>query len=245
MRLLPGSEALQSNKQNQNREKLTNIHNNHINITINYMKKLLLTSAATLLTVAAFAQGTVAFSNGAFNRVSTGQSGSAASTWTSLATTANLYNFGLFYGTGATAPATLTFLSSTLGVNSTTSAGVIQNAAGANITALAIPGSTVGQTDMWIEIKGWTASFGTDWATAQGASASGNAYFGATTPINVGPLGPTTGPGIAFWTTASGTNPQLHAGGFAMFTTTTIPEPGTMALAGLGVATLMIFRRRK
>lgn len=209
------------------------------------MKKLLLSTAATLLTVAAFAQGTVAFSNGTFNKISTGEYGSAPSTWVVLPTTAGLFNFGCFYGVGATAPATLTFLSSTIGQNSITSPGVIKSSTDANITGLQIPGTTVGQADVWIQIQGWSSSFGTDWAAAQAASLIGNgAYFGTTgAAINVGPLGPTTGPGIPFWTTAAGTNPALHPGGIALFTT--VPEPTTMTLAGLGIAALMIFRRRK
>lgn len=206
------------------------------------MKKLLVTTAATLFTVAAFAQGTVAFSNGGFNKISTGEEGSAPATWAVMSTTPGLYNFGLFYGFGQST--SLTFLSTTLGMNGTV-AGVIQNAAGASITALAIPGSTVGQADVWVQIAGWSASFGSDWAAAKAAEkTTPGVFFGDTgNPINVGPLGPTTGPGIPFWTTAANTSTSLHPGGIALFTT--VPEPSTMALAGLGVAAMLIFRRRK
>jgi hypothetical protein len=213
------------------------------------MKKLLITTAATLVTVAAFAQGTVFFSNGGFQKISSGAAGSAASTWTAVPATANLLNFGLFYGTGATAPATLTFLGSVSGVNSTVTAGVITGLTGNPVNALPIPGTTPGQANVWVQIAGWSASFGTDWAAAQAAAATtAGDYFGDSKVINVAAgLGPTTGPGAAIWQLASGTDPTKIAGGFAVFTGggAVTPEPSTMALAGLGMAAMLIFRRRK
>ena len=77
------------------------------------MKKLLICTAATLLTVAAFAQGNIVFfSNSGFEKISSGLLGSAPSTWTVVPTTAGLVNYGLFYGVGATQPRSLTFLGS-------------------------------------------------------------------------------------------------------------------------------------
>jgi len=192
------------------------------------MKKLLVTTAATLLAVAAFAQGTVYFSNGAFNKISLNDG-----TTTSLVpTTAGLINYGLFYGTGATKPATLTFLG-IAGVNSTVSAGIIAAADGSVVTALPITGTQPNDANVWVQIAGWSASAGTDWAAAP--------YFGATAVVNAANLGPSTGPGAALWQTASGTDPKKFAGGFVI---SAVPEPTTMALAGLGLAALL-FRRRK
>jgi hypothetical protein len=210
------------------------------------MKKLLITTAATLVTVAVFAQGTVYFSNNAFQKISSGQAGSAASTWTVVPATANLLNFGLFYGTGATAPATLTFLGSVSGVNSATTGGLIVNTSGGSITALQIPGTTPNQANVWVQVAGWTASFGTDWAAAAAAAQTTTGdYFGRSPVVNVVTgLGPSTGPGALIWQTAAGTDPAKIAGGFAVFTTA-VPEPSTMALAGLGMAAMLIFRRRK
>jgi hypothetical protein len=216
------------------------------------MKKLLITTAATLATVAVFAQGTVYFSNNAFERISSGVSGSAASTWTAVPATAGLFNFGLFYGTGAAQPAALTFLGSVSGVNSASSAGIIVNTSGSSITALGIPGTTPGQTTVWVQVAGWSSSFGTDWAAAQAAAATtAGDYFGSSKVLNAaataGGLGPTTGPGAIIWQTASGTDPTRIAGGFALFSFggAVTPEPSTMALAGLGMAAMLIFRRRK
>jgi hypothetical protein len=212
------------------------------------MKKLLVTTAATLMTVAVFAQGTVYFSNGAFNKISSGDQGSASGTWAAMPVTAGLLNFGLFYGTGATQPATLSF-AGVSGYNSTVNAGVIVNAAGGAVTALPIPGTTPGETDVWIQIAGWTATFGTNWAGAKAAAQTIKGdYWGQSAVVNAagaaGGLGPTTGPGAAIWQTATGTDPNKIAGGFAVFTVA-VPEPTTITLAGLGVAAMLIFRRRK
>jgi hypothetical protein len=217
------------------------------------MKKLLITTSATLLTVAVFAQGTVIFSNGALNKISNGVAGSASSTWTVVPATAGLFNFGLFYGTGATQPGSLTFLGSVSGVNSAANAGLIVNTTGSGgINALGIPGTTPGETDVWIQVAGWSHSFGTDWAAAQTAAATtAGDYFGRSTVINVaanaGGLGPNIGPGAIIWQSASGTDPTRITGGFAMFTFggAVTPEPSMMALAGLGMAAMLIFRRRK
>jgi hypothetical protein len=215
------------------------------------MKKLLITTAATLITVAAFAQGTVFFSNSGFEKVSSGVAGSAASTWAFVPATAGLINYGLFYGTGATQPGTLTFLGSVSGVNSTSTAGVIASPLDgvSSISILGIPGTVGNQANVWVQIAGWTASFGTDWAAAKAAAATtAGDYFGQTAVVNALPLGaPVTGPGTPLWQFASGTNPQQFAGGFALFSGggAVTPEPSTMALAGLGMAAMLIFRRRK
>jgi hypothetical protein len=211
------------------------------------MKKLLVTTAATLMTVAVFAQGTVYFSNNAFEKISSGALGSASSTWATMPATAGLLNFGLFYGTGAAQPATLSFLG-VVGQNSATTPGLIVNASGNSITALPIPGTTPGQADVWVQIAGWTATFGTNWAGAKAsAQTTQGDYWGESAVVNAaktaGGLGPTTGPGAIIWQTATGTDPTKIAGGFALFTI--VPEPSTMALAGLGFAAMLIFRRRK
>lgn len=195
------------------------------------MKKLLLTCALVGAVTASFAQGTVQFSNGALSRLSVGDPGSAVQ----IPLTAN-YTFGLFYGIGEST--SLTFLSAQLGANSTASLGVIVNPTDRKspLNTVGIPGTTPGQADVWIQFKGWESSFGTDWARAE----TQGAFFGSSKIVNVAALGPATGPGVAIWQGATGTvTTQIQA-----FSLTSVPEPTTLALAGLGVAAMLIFRRR-
>jgi hypothetical protein len=205
------------------------------------MRKIFVTLLLLGSAVLVFAQGTVYFSNNAFEKISSGAYGSAAV----VPATAGLINFGLFYGTGAQQPATLSFLGVS-GYNSATSAGLIVNASGSSITALPIPGTYPGETDVWIQIAGWSASYGTNWAAAQaGAFTHFGDYFGKSPIINVAPtaggLGPATGPGAIIWQTATGTDPTKITG----FVLSQMPEPSMMTLTGLGLAAVLIFRRRK
>jgi len=196
------------------------------------MKKLLITGALLGAVTAALAQGTVQFSNNALARLSVTSGGTSAQ----IPLTAS-YNFGLFFGIGQST--SLQFLSTQLGVNSSSSLGIIANPADrkSSMTAIQLPGTVAGQTDVWIQIRGWESSYGSDWAAAK---LEGSVY-GESLIRNVGALGPSTGPGLNIWQSAAGTS-QSAINAFAL---TVVPEPTTMALAGLGIASLLIFRRRK
>jgi len=91
-------------------------------------------------------------------------------------------------------------------------------------------------TPVQLEIVAWTGDF----ATFQEASA-GNALLAWTGDSNSG--------GMLGWTqpTGGGTSPgqPLVAGAYNGLVLAPIPEPSTFALAGLGAAALLIFRRRK
>jgi hypothetical protein len=84
-------------------------------------------------------------------------------------------------------------------------------------------------------IRVWNSAAGATWATATnspnltayGTSSIFNAILGGTDIAGDPPGAP----------------PTLN--GFANFTLTAVPEPGTMALAALGGASLLLFRRRK
>jgi hypothetical protein len=206
------------------------------------MKKLLITTAATLFTVAAFAQGSVYFSNTGLEKMSSGASGGP---YTAVSAVSATVDYGLFYGIGEST--SLTFLSTQIGVNSTSTAGVIANPTDSKsaLTSVDIPGTSPGETDVYVQMAGWSASFGS--AGYQAASTTPNAYFGASTIINVAPtsggLGPTTGPGAIIWQLSSGTA-TTEMRPFELMLVPSVPEPTSMALAGLGLATLLIFRRR-
>jgi hypothetical protein len=213
------------------------------------MRKIFVTMLLLGSAVSVSAQGTVYFSNGAFEKISSVVNGGGFPTLQVVPTTPGLLNFGLFYMFGATQPATLTFRERVSGVNSTSVAGVIASPYDgvSPITSLDVPGSRPGETDVWIQIAGWSASFGTDWAAAHAAAMTTyDDYFGETDLTNVAPaaggLGPAMGSGAIIWQTATGTDPTKFAGGFVLFTS---PEPSTTALLGLGVAALLSLRRRK
>jgi hypothetical protein len=154
-----------------------------------------------------------------------------------------LINYGLFYGVGASQPATLTFLG-VEGVNSTSIAGNIASPADGSLSAVQIPGTQPNDADVWLQVMGWTASFGTDWGAAQAAAlGTPGDYFGQTAIVNVAGLGPPTGPGVSIWQTAAGTNPnKFPGGGFVLYSS---PEPSTITLFGLGVVAALVFRRGK
>jgi hypothetical protein len=200
------------------------------------MKKLIISCSLIAAASLGFAQGTVQFSNGALSRISLVTPGVST---IAVPTSASL-NFGLFYGISQS---TSLALLAQPGMNSTSSAGVIVNPSDRKtpMVSVPIPGTTPGETDVWIQIKGWDSSFGSDW---QAASLSG-AWYGESSIRNVYTLGPTIGPGWNIWQGATGTiESQIPA--FALTPVPTlIPEPSMVALVGLGAGVLTTcFRRR-
>lgn len=195
------------------------------------MKKTLMMVLLLCPAALAFAQGSVHFSNSTLSRISLI---TPMVPPYDIPLTPNI-NFGLFYGIGQST--SLTFLSSWIGVNSTSTAGIIVNPADRKtvMTTVALPGTSPGETDVWLQVKAWDTAFGTDWVEA---SLSGQ-WFGESQTRNVGALGPPTGPGVWIWQPATGTSPILIPA-FVIG----IPEPSMLALAGLGTAALFVFRRR-
>lgn len=187
----------------------------------------LLVALVYLMATLSYAQGTVEFRNGNLTRVTAvnpGVSTVVIPTW------AGFINYGLFWGTS---PDALTLVP-ILGVNSTTSAGLISVA-----NPFPIPGSTEGQS-VFLQVKGWDASFGFDWKTAW---LSGS-WFGETRVIQT-TLGSVYGPGTVLWQSTSGTaDDRFFPLELSTFPPRSLPEPTSFALAGLGAAALLIFRRR-
>ncbi|HYL95727.1 MAG TPA: PEP-CTERM sorting domain-containing protein [Terriglobales bacterium] len=103
--------------------------------------------------------------------------------------------------------------------------------------AVAIPGiasgTPIGAATPWFQVKVWDSAY----ASYAAALAAGSAYVGQGPLFQLNP-----GPGLTYTFTAP-------AGPNSSWTDTPIivaaPEPSTFALAGLGAAALMIFRRRK
>jgi hypothetical protein len=191
--------------------------------------------------VAAFAQGTINFQNSFLTPISLGIVNWDGSYGPSAAvpTIPYLVVYGVFYGTSA---GSLT-LASPLFPNSTGAAGVIA----APTTAFAIPASIPGDTQWFVQVRGWSAAYGTDWVDAQddwSTYRNPGVVWGESAIASGFALGPSAGPGYAIWQAAGGTNPAKIAP-FTLYEHALVPEPSTMALFGLGIAAALIFRRRK
>ena len=211
------------------------------------------------LAAPSFGQSFVNFANSPSTRVSTNSSffingGPTRSGASGLVNSSLIepsgYHYALlaqFYaGSGPTVNSTFTSLLSdnwiytgALGNNNLAAGGI---AGGANTQTTA--GMPVGDANQFI-VVGWSSNLGTTWNTFSTRLASddwvtANDAFGF---LGISPVG--TGVGVD-----SGDIPELLFGGpsgiqtgFSLFLTP-IPEPTTMALAGLAGLSLLLFRRR-
>jgi hypothetical protein len=209
------------------------------------MKKLLLTLTLVAAVVSAYGQGSINFSGSVLNKLSTQYTDGTG--LGQVATTVGLMNYGVFYAAGATLPSTLPFFTGLLGVNSSTALGMIASSADRKTLLANVPlgaETSPGEADIWLQVGAWSASFGTDWAAAKTAFQAGQngVAFGLSVPVNLNALGNPTISGAAMWEGATGTNAKLVN---AFVIPVAIPEPTSFALAGLGAAALLIFRRRK
>lgn len=185
------------------------------------MKKLFLTLVLASAASASFGQGTIQFANNTLTRARF----VIGNTSMDVPTTPNLINYGVFWGTSSDNLS----LSPHLGKNSTVSAGIID----APFT-YAIPGTTPGST-VWMQIKGWSASFGSDW----GAAATSGGYY-AQTDIRQVTLASELGPGTVIWQTRSGTSPnRFYPITFAW------PEPSSASIALVAGAILFAVKRKR
>jgi hypothetical protein len=187
------------------------------------MKRLLLTIALVAAATFANAQGTIQFGpnnpitrykvNGVFPAGSTA-GGPAAGT----------YVFGAFWGTTEN---NLALAAGPLATN--TAVGGVLNVASGNAYQLA---NSEAGTTVFVQIRGWEARFGRDFAAGAAGGLSGSSRI---LPVL---LGPSSGPGTVIW--------AANATDLTKFQSIDlVPEPSTIALAVLGLGSLLLFRRRK
>lgn len=210
------------------------------------MKKLLITAAMALVSVAGFAQGTVTFANAS----SAGWANPTFDRYVHWDSTATNFNAALAPG------------------------GLVSSNQVAGLTSLRAALYYAASTDN--TLADFVAASGGSGTMKNSTSATVGSWFGHTDTLDTIPNGTTANMVVFVWDSSVSANPLAAkaAGGLygasAIFTYTPptasltsptdflmynlgpinvgispVPEPATFALAGLGAAALLIFRRRK
>ena len=218
------------------------------------MKKILALSAILAATASGvFAQGTITFNNttatyvttnnGTVGNIASGNSGNIID-FTVLV--APMTSFGV--PTSITNPTNSVWLSTGLSfTNSGTAAGRVLG-----YSSVTVPSNwAAGSTNSYI-IVAWSANLGSSWATVSQEAITGNwttaGLFGySAVGFNQagGSVNGNSVPSPNLCGT-SATTQGTPVGGFALSAVapSVTPEPSTIALAGMGIASLLAFRRR-
>lgn len=213
------------------------------------MKKILTTLLVSTVATLAFAQGTVyTLNTGSGLGISTN---TLASVSGAIAGAGDYY-FALLTQTAGAAttsqnPVDGSWQFAGVYMTNIASAGVINGGA----SATTANGTWANNTTQWYIIAGWSANEGATWATVANELTTGNwaanGFFGVSAVGSGQPGGGT--PALPayhlFGTTV--TSQGTPVGGFLLnaVSSAPVPEPTTMALAGLGSLSLFLFRRRK
>jgi hypothetical protein len=230
------------------------------------MKKILTTLAISGLCAAAFGQGVVNWTGAAgYVIVQTNDTvyssiipsaGIPAPTGT-VGNTApgNTYYYDLLVSSSATPPTTAAGLSAWLDTGLTG-----QNGASANGRILQLNGTASSAannlpagTTLNDILVGWSANLGSTWAAASTklenwsssqANVAGVAYFGISSIGSIEGIA-SPGPGNQAFGTGAGQILAQSPNQLQLEAVATVPEPGTLALAAIGGASLLMFRRKK
>ncbi len=187
------------------------------------MKKLAAMLCLSAMATGAFAQGLVIFNNSPATLIST-QTGTTVST---MSGPSGSFYFGLLTGTAAAGPFAFG------GIYATN----VGTANGRFIGGTQAVNGWAPGTTMFYEIAGWASSLGATFNPAW-LTTPPNGFFGISgVGSGVAGGGPQSLPPLPVFGGTSG----IQSG----FTLSQVPEPTSMALAGLGAAALLIFRRRK
>jgi hypothetical protein len=202
------------------------------------MKKLAAILCLTALTTGAFGQGLVKFANSSTSLVSFNGAVMPASATPG-------YYFALLSAPLGTTDPTLFAFAGVYATNSTSAAGRLQ---GGSLLGVTTDSTWAPATTRAFLVAGWSADNGNVWnpnwmhaGTIGGVAGTPGGYFGFSSIAEgrAGGTDPVTQQNYPALALFSGTT--IAAG----FNLVPVPEPTTMALAGLGAAALLIFRRRK
>jgi hypothetical protein len=235
------------------------------------MKKTLLILTIIAGAVSSYAQGFIVFNNLGNTRISTNAVVGGAGVGRISAndgTTANTFYFALFVSTGQNGTvggsagpvvgtngtyafnasgwafdnpsSTAGYLGAAYGTNNGTAGQFQSTVADNNNSQQTLLASSANQT---FTVIGWSANIGTTVAAVQSylANPTFNGFVGESAVSGV--ITPSTG-GTSATSTLFGTVAPFIPG-FTLGLVTPVPEPGTMALAALSGASLLLFRRRK
>jgi len=238
-------------------------------------KSIITSACAVVVSGVAFAQGTVnwntitptymtAQTDGQTYSYVTGGGTTGGGSIGATPTTANGFYYELLYNTAGSqqsAPTTLSGLESWAdaglsAVNNTGTAGRLSTLNAS--TAAVVPWNS--STSDSIMLVGWSANLGTTWGTSTtvgtvlyelvnwasvGGGITGPAFFGQS---NTGYIEPNTAPntGATLWGSSANANGiPINSANTQLYELQATPEPGTLALAALGGASLLLFRRKK
>jgi hypothetical protein len=224
------------------------------------MKKLIVSTILAGFAFGAFAQGTVVIQNsGAANITTNNGVGNilGAGNYIFAVLSEGIYQGGALPAGGTNNVLNGTYQFVGAYATNTATAGRIIGGGGAAGEPTSVVAWPVYQTNVYV-IVGWSANEGTSWATVSNELATGswvaNGFFGISAvgdqaaggidPITSNPVNPATLIGAA----ANGVGGINEVGGFSLLSvgpSVAVPEPSTMALAGLGGLSMLLFRRKK
>ena len=222
-------------------------------------KNLTIIALACLVTASVQAQGLVVFSSSTQNISTNNSLSQLGATAVGKTLGAGNYNYALFYSVAATTVNGSATASSGLAGNyvwtdsNWTFAGdyAASSATAGRFVALSANGdgsSTVsglgaGAGAQFV-VGGWNSALGSTISALQTALATQGTFGFVGESAVSGQLIAGNGALIPNPNTFGGTAPQLQAFQLGSFLVAPTPEPGTMALAALGGASLLLFRRR-
>jgi hypothetical protein len=226
------------------------------------MKKILTTIAlAGLAVISSHAQGLVIFSSSTQNTSTNNTAASLGAIASGKISGANNYYFALFYSaspitlgafsgadTGGTnyafdASSGLTLVTQSYAA-STASTGRFAAISGNSDSSVGVPTIPSGGT-AYFTVLGWSANLGTSISALQTSLAGGaSGFLGQSVASGGLTLGNAALGGSQPDTALFGTSSPFIQG-FTLGSVAPVPEPATIALAGLSGASLLLFRRRK